>query len=148
MSDWWSKKLGQQTTPQYGLVVPPAQHHQPQPVHQQQPQAPQQQQHLTPQEQAILEAQAAAVRSTDDPNRKLSLREAVSRWQGGEAWRTEGGLTCPGCGSRTGYTQYSGTAAMSHAKMDSHGNLVRPRGHCFECGYNGIWSQGQESSWA
>ena len=139
MSDFWNRKLGTPAQQPRGIVV------------QQQPQQyvpiPQPQQvqqaYLTPQQQAIAEANAAHVAQMNDPNRQMSLREAVSRWQGGEAWRTEGNLNCPGCGSRTGYTQSSGMGGMSAGVA---GN--RPRGHCFECGYNGQFSQGDQANWA
>jgi hypothetical protein len=52
-------------------------------------------------------------------------------------------LACPACGSHTGYTEYS---AAGHSGSMINGQ--RPRGHCFECGYNGHFTQGLESSWA
>ncbi len=144
MSDFWAKKLGGPPQPR-GIVVQPQQHEQQQlPLYPQPQQAPQvQQQYMTPQDQAIAIAQQQAAAQANDPNRQLTLKEAVSRWRGGEAWRTEGHLQCPGCGSHTGYTQYSGMGGMAAGVM---GN--RPRGHCFECGYNGQFSQGDQANWS
>ena len=149
MSNFWSKQLG--TPSPGGIVVPPQQ---PQPVYQQPATAPQQHvqqpqphQEMTPQQQAILEAQQRASQNVDDPNRQLSLREAVTRWKGGEAWQKEGHLRCPGCNSATGYTQFSGNLGHAQAVFTERGQAT-PRGHCFECGYNGQYQQGLEASWA
>lgn len=145
MTDFWNRKLGPAPQPR-GIVVPaqqPQQQYVPVQVPQQPQYAPQpQQQYMSPQDQAIAQAQAQAVSQHGDPNRQLSLKEAVSRWRGGEAWRTEGHLACPGCGSMTSYTQYSGMGGLSAGVM---GN--RPRGHCFTCGYNGAYAQGDPAAW-
>lgn len=143
MSDFWNRKLGVQTQPRGIVVQPYAQTpHIPQPMVPQS-QVPVPQQYMSPQEQAIAQANAAHAAQANDPNRQMSLREAVSRWKGGEAWRTEGHLSCPGCGSQTGYTQYSGMGGMAAGVM---GN--KPRGHCFECGYNGSFQQGDQANWS
>lgn len=139
-SDWWQQKAQQLTgtnePPRHGITVPRQQPVQqqpvaPQPVQQQQPTAPQQQVVQQPGNQQVL-----------DPNRppdaEIGMGDALRLWQGGPAAKTEGNLSCPECGSRTGYTEYSRT--------QMHGG--RPRPHCFECGYNGLFSQGLESSWA
>lgn len=129
-SGWWAKKLNTEP-PRYALTLPTAPQPVPQPVQQspvyQQPQHP-----STP---------------TLDPNRpanaEISMGEAMRLWQGGEAHRKEGHLSCPSCGSATGYTTYSGMSAGA-ARV----NGQQPRPHCFECGYNGSFAQGLESSWA
>ena len=131
--DWWSKKL--QPTQPAGLTLPAAQ---PQPVYQNQQPVYQQHQPQPVQQQVPIQQPV-----NDDPNRKLSLREAVSRFSGGEGRKTEGHLSCPSCGSHTGYTQFSGMGGLSAGVM---GN--RPAPHCFECGYNGKFAQGMESTWA
>lgn len=132
-SSWWADKLApaqpQVQAPQRVGITVPAQHvyQQPQqPVYQQQ-QAPVQQQQVP-----------------DDPNRKLSLREAVSRFSGGESAKVEGHLSCPSCGSKTGYTEFRGMAGANAGVM---GN--RPAPHCMECGYNGRFAQGEAGgNWA
>jgi hypothetical protein len=141
VSDWWANKLGTQQ-PQaprtYGITVPTQPAQQPQPV-QPQPQqvvvpaqpVPQQEARRPDGRQAML-----------DPNRpkdaEIGMGEALRLWEGGQAQRAEGHLACPACGSKTGYTEYSAT--MMHGS--------RPRPHCFECGHNGVFTQGLESSWA
>ena len=129
MSDWWSNKIQQPAQqPRGGVVLPPVQQRPvQQPPHHSAPGAYQQPQQQVP----------------DDPNRKLSLREAISRFSGGESARTESHLACPGCGSTTGYTQYSGMAGMSAGVM---GN--RPAPHCMLCGYNGKFVQGDQANWS
>lgn len=135
-SDWWAKKLAPQQPQQRGVAIPPVlppQHYSPQPPHhgapgtyQQPPQAPQPQQ-----------------QPPEDPNRKLSLREAVSRFSGGESARVEGGVSCPQCGSTTSYTEFRGMGGMAAGVM---GN--RPAPQCMECGYNGRFVQGDQATWA
>jgi hypothetical protein len=134
MSDWWSSKLAPQTQQRGGVVLPPVPVHQPQqPPH-----------HGAP---GTYQGQATPAQQynppTDDPNRKLSLREAISRFSGGESARVEANLACPQCGSRTGYTAFSGMSGMAAGVM---GN--RPASHCFECGYNGKFTQGDQANWA
>lgn len=148
-SDWWQRKAqeitGHTAGPQrHGITVQPRQPavqqpSVPQPVYPQQhtQQAPQQPQpQPQPGRQQVL-----------DPNRpadaEITMGEAMRLWQGGEAARKEGDLACPECGSTTGYTHYSGAAAGS-VKVGGQ----NPRSHCFECGYNGHFSQGLESNWA
>jgi len=125
-NDWWARKLNpvddrsgirvQYAYPDTSRVVTPQA-----PPHHQPVQAPPQ--------------------PRDDPNREITMGEAMRTWKGGEAHRKEGHLSCPGCGSVTGYTHYSSNAAST-----INGN--RPRSHCFECGYNGHFTQGLETSWA
>jgi hypothetical protein len=132
VSNWWANKLAPQApAPQRGgVVLPPAMprtvqqppHHQPPGGYQQPPQ----------QDPAL-----------DNPNRELSMREAISRFSGGESARVEGGLSCPSCGSKTGYTEYRGMGGMSAGVM---GN--RPAPHCYECGFNGKFMQGDQALWA
>lgn len=133
MSDWWSSKLAPQQPqgqPRGGVVLPPALPPQPQqPPHHGAPGTYQQ----PPQQQAV----------PDDPNRKLTLREAISRFSGGESARVEANLACPHCGSRTGYTEYRGMGGLSAGVM---GN--RPAPHCYECGYNGKFAQGDQANWS
>lgn len=137
MSNWWADKLTGQQAPSHGITV--------QPVVQQQQQfnlppgyvavpVQQVQQHVHQQQ---------APQQVEDPNRKLSLREAVTRFKGGEGTKTEGDLACPACGSKTGYTEFRGMAGLSAGVM---GN--RPAPHCYECGFNGKFMQGDQSNWA
>ena len=132
--DWWARKLSpQQPQQQRGVVLPPAMP-QPQYVPQQTPH------HGAPG--TYQQPQQAPQQPAEDPNRRLTLREAVVRFSGGESARVEGHLACPACGSRTGYTAFSGMGGMAAGVM---GN--RPAPHCFECGYNGKFMQGDQASW-
>lgn len=145
-SDWWQRKAQEiaahTTGPQrHGITVP-----RPQPV-QQQPAVPQpvyQQQYT---EQVQHPPVQPGRQDVLDPNRprdaEITMGEAMRLWKGGEAARKEGNLACPECGSTTGYTMYSGAAAGS-VKVGGQS----PRSHCFECGYNGHFTQGLETSWA
>lgn len=129
-SNWWTNKLNTPSQPG-GLVLPPVQHtpqQQPVPYYGSPAQMP-------PQQQPVYQR---GPQPHDDPNRKLSLREAVSRFSGGEGVRTEGNMACPSCGSFSGFTAFSGMAGAGAGVM---GN--RPAPHCFECGYNGKFIQGQ-----
>jgi len=133
MSDWWAKKLAPQQPMNRGVVLPPVTpqpQYVPQPPHHGAPGTYQQPPQQAPQQPA------------DDPNRKLSLREAVARFSGGESARVEGNLSCPACGSRTGYTAFSGMGGMAAGVM---GNRPAPR--CYECGYNGKFVQGDQANW-
>lgn len=122
MSDWWARKLNP-VDDRPGLQV---QYRHPEPVRYTQ-QAPVQ--HASP------PAQRA------NPQQEVTMGEAMRTWQGGEAHRKEGNLSCPSCGSSTGYTHY-----LANGATTINGN--RPRSHCFECGYNGHFVQGLETSWA
>jgi hypothetical protein len=134
-ASWWANKLGAQQPQQpqrYGIVLD-----------RQQPQPVQQPVHVP---QPVTPVQAGGRQDVLDPNRapseEVSMGEAMRLWRGGEAHRMEGHLQCPDCGSTTGYTAYSGRAAGA-ARV----NGQQPRPHCFECGYNGSFSQGLESNW-
>lgn len=122
-SSWWAKKLNNEPA-RYSLTIPA--------------QAPSPVRQTVPQQQST---------GTIDPQRpanaEITMGEAMRIWKGGEAHRKEGHLACPSCGSTTGYTAYSGMAAGS---VRVNGQTPRP--HCFECGYNGSFAQGLESSWA
>jgi len=141
-ASWWANKLNTQQPPRYGIQIPPAQPQQvqPQPVQQQQVQQVQPDMSGIPlnqgERQQILDPNR-------DPNAEVSMGEAMRLWRGGEAHRMEGNMACPDCGSTTGYTAYSGRSAGA-ARV----NGQQPRPHCFECGYNGSFSQGMETNWA
>ena len=140
-ASWWANKLNTQQPPRYGIQLPPTQTA-PQTVQQQ----PQQVQQVQPNMAGVPLNQGERQQTLDpnrDPNAEVSMGEAMRLWRGGEAHRMEGNMACPDCGSTTGYTAYSGRAAGS-ARV----NGQQPRPHCFECGYNGTFSQGMESNWA
>lgn len=122
--DWWSKKLSQPTQPQqatppvsapvrFAVQVPPAH-------------APVQQ----PSNQRVLDPGKA-------PTDQISMGEAIGLWQGGEAMRTEGHLSCPSCGSNLVFARTKGRV-----------NGAAPAPRCFSCGWNDMYDQASEASWA
>jgi hypothetical protein len=133
MTDWWSKKLtGQQPTPQRTYTTPPTSPPLRIPM-----QAPQQQ--PSPLQQAQQGNQNLL-----DPNRaptdQLTMGEALRLWKGGEATRKEGNMTCPDCGS---IYVFSRTGKGSNSMI----NGASPAPRCYECGWNGMYDQGSQSSW-
>ena len=135
MSDWWSRKLSNQqprTAPrQEGYssppITPPVRFGSIQIPAQQQPQ-PQQTQ------QRVLDENRA-------PTDNVSMGEAIRLWKGGEAAKKQGDMSCPDCGSQNIFVR---TAKGGNTMIS--GNAPAPR--CFECGWNGIYDQGSQSSWA
>lgn len=137
MSNWWANKINQGQPA--GIRVAPQQQVQPQYV--QQPQAPQpvpMQPQYTPPEQLDGSKVTYQQLAREHDGEKIS-----KYWRGGEGMRTEGNLGCPQCGSSTSFTAYSGNAGLAAGVA---GN--RPRPHCFECGYNGFFTQGEQANWA
>jgi hypothetical protein len=135
MSDWWSRQLSnpqQRTAPrQEGYssppITPPVRFGSIQIPAQQQPQ-PQQTQ------QRVLDENRA-------PTENVSMGEAIRLWKGGEAAKKQGDMSCPDCGSQNIFVR---TAKGGNTMIS--GNAPAPR--CFECGWNGIYDQGSQSSWA
>jgi len=119
MSDWWSKKLaGEPPTPQRS-PLPPVQA----PVKFPPAQAPQVRQ---PQPSASPEALPEGATLSD------YLRTGATR--GGKATRTETAI-CPECGGNYVFSRNTGTA-------------VNPAPRCYECGWNGLYSQADQVSWS
>lgn len=122
MSDWWSKKLsGQKPTPEKPRFSVPASI----PTHVVPTQSPV---HTNPNP------------GTEAPAESLSeaLRRGVTK--GGEATRREVS-NCPACG---------GPYVFSRVKSGG-GTLVngsQPAPRCYTCGWNGLYDQGDEASWA
>lgn len=130
-NDWWSKRLSNspqpaRTAPQ---STPPSSPPLRFPV--QVPVAQQPQQRA--QQQKVLDA-------SRDATEQISMGDAIRLWQGGEAMRKEGGMTCPECGSNNVF----GRSTRSSNTMVG-GKSPAPR--CFECGWNGLYNQAIEGSW-
>lgn len=128
MSDWWSKKIsGESPAPQRSSVPP-----------------------VTPALRFPVPAQQQPVQphghdtNVLDPNRapteQISMGEAIRLWKGGEAHRKEGNMICPECGSKNvfGRVTRGGNTMI---------NGAAPAPRCFECGWNGKYSQADQSSW-
>jgi hypothetical protein len=133
MSDWWSKKIaGESPTPQRTSATPPVT-----PAIRFPAQAQPQQQQQMPSN--------GHPTNVLDPNRapteQISMGEAIRLWKGGEAHRKEGGMTCPECGSANVFSRVSrGGNTMI--------NGAAPAPRCFECGWNGRYSQADQGSWS
>lgn len=119
MSDWWSKKLsGEKPTQERKFTYPATTF--PAPTH------------IAP---ATQPNQPRAV----DPTPPSSFTEALSRGitNGGEAARREV-HTCPSCGSGFVFSRTKGTMV----------NGASPAPRCYECGWNGLYDQADQSNWA
>lgn len=133
MTDWWSKKLvGDQPTPQRSYTTPPTSPPLRIPM-----QAPQPSQVPV---QSFPSGRQELLDPSRPANENITMGEALRLWQGGEAMRKEGNMTCPECGSiyvfsRTG--RGSGTMV----------NGASPAPRCYECGWNGMYDQGSQGSW-
>jgi hypothetical protein len=145
MSNWLAQKLGQQ--PGGGIVVQPQVVHQPQYVQPQQPfqqapvQVPQGYQ-LVP----VVDGRGSFLSQGFDQN---SIGRAMKMWQGGEAMRTEGNLTCPRCNSA--HYSYRAAQGAGSTIMNKDGVRATPAPICYDCGYserggNG-YVQGDQSNW-
>lgn len=125
MSDWWSKKLaGEKPTPQRPNLPPvtaPIQF--PQTVVQTQPQTYEQQATAT---QAPVESLPPDATLSDYLKSNLS--------KGGQATRKET-MACPECGGRYVFSRGA-----------SGGMAPAPR--CYECGWNGMYSQADQTTWS
>ena len=121
MSDWWSKKLaGEKPTPERPSFTHPA---------------------------TSLPIQATPTQPvpTQQPTNEAppeSFSEALRRGitKGGEATRREVS-SCPACGG-----PYVFSRTKSGGGTLIGGNTPAPR--CYTCGWNGLYEQGDESSWA
>ena len=71
------------------------------------------------------------------PQDQITMGEALRLWQGGEGARRESG-SCPECGSHLVFSRSKGTTV----------NGAAPAPRCYECGWNGRYSQGEQSNWA
>jgi DNA-directed RNA polymerase subunit RPC12/RpoP len=128
-SDWWSRKLSGNSSPAPPRSVPPTTP----PIRiGQQVQYPDT--HHAPQthDKRLLDPSRA-------PTDEIRMGDAIRLWKGGEAMRKEGGMRCPECDSQNVFSRRSANTSIQ-------GKPPAPR--CFECGWTGLYTQGDESSWA
>lgn len=126
-SDWWSRKLSGNPAPPPTRSVPPTSP----PIRiGQQAQYPQQP--AQTRDNRLLDPERA-------PTEEIRMGDAIRMWRGGEAHRKEGDMHCPECGSQHVFSRRSGNTSIQ-------GKAPAPR--CFECGWTGLYTQGDESSWA
>jgi hypothetical protein len=119
MSDWYQRRMARYRAEQ-PQPQPYARQQQPQPFIHQQP-APQQQPFTPPQG------------ATNTHN----LFEMMGLWRGGKAHRIDA-QPCPECGSNQ---YFSRTGAEVRRGPP-------PAPHCWNCGYNGLFTQGLASNWS
>jgi hypothetical protein len=132
MSDWWSKKLtGQQPSPQRPYSTPPTTPPIRIPAPVQAPHAPTPAYPQQNGRQDVLDPSRA-------PTEQITMGEALRLWQGGEAMRKEGDLTCPDCGSIYVFSR----TGKGHSTTV---NGASPAPRCYECGWNGMYGQGNWS---
>lgn len=125
MSDWWSKKLaGENPTPQRTFTTPPTTPPMRLPM-----QSPAQTQPMQ-----VPSGRQDVLDPSRGPNEQITMGEALRLWQGGEAMRKEGNLTCPDCGSIYVFSR----TGRGHNTMI---NGASPAPRCYECGWNGMYEQ-------
>lgn len=73
---------------------------------------------------------------TRGPQEHVTMGEAIRLWKGGEAARKEN-HSCPECGGGLVFSRSKGTMI----------NGASPAPRCYECGWNGRYSQGEQASW-
>ncbi len=122
MSDWWAKKLAGETPKQ---------------------QRPDEiQRRIESQSYADTQRvqQANQPVAKPLPTENVSMGQAIRMWQGGEAMRREGNNRCPECGSANVFSRVGkGSNTMV--------NGAHPAPRCFNCGWNGMYSQATEATW-
>lgn len=126
MSDWWAKKLG-------GAGRPAPQQYQPQQY--QVPQGTPQPQGYSTEGATGRYAQQLANLEQQQGVTTENLFEMARFWKGGPGHRADPD-PCPECGSN----QYFSRAAK-------HSRLPPPAPHCYNCGFNGLFEQGDPATW-
>lgn len=121
MSDWWSKKLAGEkpTTPRPSLPTT-----------------------AVPMRFPAATTAAAQPQHHDSGPEPETLSEFLrsNKTKGGEATRRET-MTCPDCGSP--YV-FSRTGRGANTMI----NGASPAPRCYECGWNGLYDQASQTSWA
>lgn len=119
MSDWWNKKLkGEKPSPLPTYPNPAMYSNRP----------------VQPQESQVSQQPMS-------PDTQISMGQAIRTWKGGEAHRREGNMRCPDCGSNHVFSR-TGKGANSMI------NGAAPAPRCYECGWNGKYSQADQTNWA
>lgn len=129
MSDWWSRRLSDNSPPPQSSTPPVT--------------PPMRTAIRIPQQNAVVANPTVQVQPQErvlDPSRnpqdQITMGEALRLWKGGEAARRETN-SCPECGSNLVFSRAKGTTV----------NGASPAPRCYECGWNGRYSQGEQSNW-
>jgi hypothetical protein len=121
VSDWWARKLGTAPPANRPSSTPDVwaqqRHAQPTPAYAAPPQSP-----VPP-----YDAPEAA------PDGKMHVGDAIVRWRGGEATRTET-ESCPQCQSHNFFSR------RGAGGVTTQNGRVPPSPICHDCGYNGIFT--------
>lgn len=127
MSDWWSRQLSGEK-PSYPVTTPPIT-----PPMRTAIRIPQS---YSPYPQSMAsDPQSRSLDPMRSPDEQITMGDALRLWRGGEAARKET-HSCPECGS---------SLVFSRSKGGVNGMPPAPR--CYTCGWNGKYSQGDQSSW-
>lgn len=121
MSDWWSKKLAGENPAPARPNLPPVTS----PI-----QFPQTTTHVNTSQQPVAQTPAESL----PPDATLSDYLRSNATKGGKAARNET-ATCPDCG---GHYLFSRGASGG----------MNPAPRCYECGWNGMYSQADQSTWS
>lgn len=119
MNDWWTKKLAGEkpSTPRT------FQHH------------PASSIPVSPVTQSTPSQQVVHHQDVEPENLSQALRMGITK--GGEGTRRDGNLTCPSCGGHYVFSRAKGTMV----------NGATPAPRCYECGWNGLYDQGEQGNW-
>lgn len=134
-NDWYARKLSQVREQQgYAPAPPPTAHRgYPEPrVLQPAPQPAYQAPQPTYQQPQYQQQPGVVV---EEPLNLHNFVEQMGRWRGGAAHRTDQ-HPCPECGSNLFFSRTNGGSRMAP-----------PAPHCFSCGYNGQFTQGEAATW-
>lgn len=134
MSDWWARKLSEgastSDTPRSSVppVTPPIRV----------PLAFDRTPAASPHQ--VAQSRGRLLDDSRGPTDQITMGEALRLWKGGEAMRREGNSSCPSCGSNLVFSRTGRGGTMV--------NGSQPAPRCFECGWNGLYDQGDQSSWS
>lgn len=132
MSDWWSSRIaGSQPAPQPATppVTPPLRGGIRIPAVVANPT-------VQVQPQQVQQSSGNVLDPARGPQDQITMGEAIRLWKGGKGNRKETG-SCPECGSHLVFSRSDGTMV----------NGASPAPRCYECGWNGRYSQGEQASW-
>lgn len=129
---WYARHLGGQQAP----PPPPPQQAPPQQLFQPQPQYPQHQTNEGYGQQTPYPPQQYQQPVVPQINNVHDVVANMGNWQGGEATRTET-QRCPKCG---------GNHFFSRSQGAHRGPPPAPS--CFDCGYTGLFEQGDMTTWS
>lgn len=130
-NDWWSRKISGDTA----VTAPPASTPPVSPPLRTAIRIPQPTQPVVANPTVPVQPQGRVLDPNRGENEQIGMGDAIRLWKGGEAARRET-QPCPECGSGLMFSRSKGMI-----------NGASPAPRCYECGWNGRYSQGDQSSW-